>query len=223
MARRESGPKSKKDPRDRVHEAAMRAIAEHGARGVRVAHIAKLARMSPGHVLYYFKSKEMILAETLAWSEDQLTRQRRAELATIEDAPSRLLCYIEHYMPLGPRDPRQVLWLEIYDPSPGNDEVAALSNALERVWYEDLAEIVALGIRRGEFARVDPDEFAERFNALLGGFAMRVIGGRDGATRDYAIKRVAGIAAAELGFRLSTALRDKGSAADGGERQPQQS
>lgn len=203
MARKEPAQRSKEDPRDRVHEAAVMAIAEHGARGVRIAHIAKLAGMSSGHVLYYFKNKEMVLAETLVWSENQLTQQRRDELASIEDAPGRLLRYIEHYVPLGPRDPRQVLWLEVYDRSPGSDEIAALSQKLEDVWYEDLAEIIALGVRRGEFAQVDPDEFADRFNALLGGYSMRVLGGRANSTREDMIKRVVGIAAAELGFRPS--------------------
>jgi AcrR family transcriptional regulator len=210
LASKKSGSKFKEDPRDRVFEAAMTAIAEHGARGIRVAHIAKLAGMSSGHVLYYFKSKEMILAETLSWSESHLTEQRRAELSAIEDAPGRLLRYIEHYVPLGPRDPRQILWLEVYDRSPASGEISAMSNELENVWYEDLAEIIALGIRRGEFAHVDPEEYAERFNALLGGFSMRVLGGRDGDTREYVIKRVAAIASAELGFRLSAILDDPG-------------
>lgn len=208
MARRARKLNVNDETRDRVLEAAMTAIAEQGLHGVRMAHIAELSGMSSGHILYYFKSKDRILAETLAWSEEHLAGPRHAELAGIEDAPGRLVRYIESYLPTGPRDPTWMLWFEVYGLSPVNEEIARLSEELERGWWDELADIVAYGIRRGEFARVDPDEFAERFCLMLGGFSICMIAGRPGATRERTLRRVTSIAASELGFRLSGLRRD---------------
>ena len=206
--RKPKKPSRKPGPRDRVFEAALTAIAEHGGRGVRMAHIAELAGMSPGHILYYFQKKDRILAETLSWTEAAYARRRRDLLAHSEEAPAQLLRYIEIYLPDGPRDPRWVLWLVVYDRAPGDDEISSLTERFEREWHADLAEIVARGIRRGEFARVDPDEFTERFLVLLGGYGLRVLAERPGATRETTIRRLATLAAGELGFRLSAVLPD---------------
>lgn len=208
MARNEPKPSPDADPRDRVLAAARTAIAERGLHRVRMAHIAELAGMSPGHIFYYFKSKDRILAETLAWSEAQLAESRHEEFARIEDAPRRLIRFIELYVPLGPRDQYWQLWFEVYGRSAVDAEIATLSTELEQAWMGELAEIVALGVRRGEFTPVDPDEFAERFCMMLGGFSMRLVAGRSGLTRESTIQRVASIAAAELGFRLSGLIQE---------------
>jgi AcrR family transcriptional regulator len=194
------------ETRDRVVEAARTAIAERGLHAVRMAHIAELAGMSSGHILYYFKSKDRILAETVAWSEARLADSRHEELAGIEDAQGRLMRYIELYIPGMPRDPYWSLWFEVYGRSPLDPEIAALSTELEQAWIDELADIIALGVRRGEFSQVDPDEFADRFCMMLGGYSMRLVAGRPGISRESTIRRVAAIAARELGFRPSELL-----------------
>src|SRR5207253_9802423 len=64
--------------RDRVLQASLELIAEVGIDRVRLAEIARRAGMSSGQVMYYFTTKEHILLETLAWSEHEETRRRRA-------------------------------------------------------------------------------------------------------------------------------------------------
>src|SRR5437660_10966063 len=66
--------------RDRVLQASLELIAEVGIDRVRLAEIARRAGMSSGQVMYYFTTKEHILLETLAWSEHEETRRRRAVL-----------------------------------------------------------------------------------------------------------------------------------------------
>ena len=81
-ATRRRGPASTEDgqrSRDRVLQAAVELITEAGVDQVRVAEIARRARMSSGQVMYYFTSKEHILLETLAWRDHQdLIRTRAA-------------------------------------------------------------------------------------------------------------------------------------------------
>jgi AcrR family transcriptional regulator len=206
LSGREAERRLAAEPRYRVLEAAMTGIAEHGLHRLRLADIAELANMSTGHVLYYFKTKEKILAEALRWSEGQLGQRLRDELATIDDAPSQLMRFIELYVPVGPDDPRWTLWVEVYECSLGNSEIAALASELALVWQDCLADIIALGIRRDEFARVDSDEFADRYCALLGAFSLRIVSERPGAFRESTIRRTATLAANELGFRPSQVL-----------------
>lgn len=66
--------------RGRVLRAAMDIIVERGLDGVRLADIARRARMSEGHVLYYFRTKNQILIETLVWSEEQLAGRRQSAI-----------------------------------------------------------------------------------------------------------------------------------------------
>ena len=73
-------PRDGRRSRDRVLQAALDLITEAGIDQVRLAGIAQRAGMSSGQVMYYFTSMEHILLETLAWREDEETRQRRAGL-----------------------------------------------------------------------------------------------------------------------------------------------
>jgi AcrR family transcriptional regulator len=183
--------------------AAMDAIAEHGLHRLRMTHIAELAGMSPGHILYYFTSKESVLVETLRFSETEAAERRRVELAQIESAPRRLLRFIDLYTPSGKGDPELVLWLEVWARSPFNERVHEVHSQLDQLWVTDLADVVAYGLRRREFASVDADEFAERFCALLDGYSIRVVVGHRSFTRGTMIQRAASAAARELGFSVN--------------------
>ncbi len=151
-------------------------------------------------------SGEDILAETLRWTEEELGERRRTELATLDDAPSRLVRFVEIYTPEGPGDPNWALWLEVWERSLGNGDIVAVEEELERAWLFDLADIVAYGIRRREFSPVDPDDFAERYCLLLDGYSMRLAAGHRAFTRVSVIRRLVSLAARELGFRASAVM-----------------
>ena len=188
----------------------MASIAERGLGRVRMTHIAERAGMSSGHILYYFENKGAIFRETLRWSEGELAERWHAELARIDDVRARLVCFFEIYLPEGPDDPHWALWLEVHDRSLRDHETVAVQDELERVWRGELADIVALGVRRGEFRTVDADEFAERYCMLLDGYGFRLVAGYPGSTRPGTIERIARLAAGELGFRLSSVAAAQG-------------
>jgi AcrR family transcriptional regulator len=92
-------------PRDRVLGAAMDIIVEKGLDQLRLAEIARRTRMSTGHVLYYFGTKDRILIETLLWAEDQITHRRREAIAAAKPGWQQLEAYVDMYLPDDERDP----------------------------------------------------------------------------------------------------------------------
>lgn len=201
-------PGADADRRQQVLEAARTAIAEQGLDKLRMTHIAELAGMSPGHILYYFKSKDRILVETLRWSEAEFHERLGADFEAIPDAPGRLAHFIAFYVPTGPRDPSWALWLEIYGLALADPELTVGLDKLADAWQDDLAGIVALGVRQGHFRPVDADDFAERFKAMLDGYAVRLAAGHPNCHREDVIRQATSVAASELGIPADRLRRD---------------
>ena len=176
-ATRRRGPASTEDgqrSRDRVLQAALDLITEVGIDRVRLAEIARRARMSSGQVMYYFTSKEHILLETLAWREHHDSSHRRAVLAKVTGAWRQLDQFIDLYLPSGPVDPSWILWLEAFARAPHNKDVNRFLDDLLQPWRADLAEIISRGVQEGAFgATVAIEDFAHRYIALLDGLALQ--------------------------------------------------
>lgn len=62
--------------------------------------------------------------------------------------------------------------------------------AIEGAWHRDLVALLAEGISRGEFRRVDTDRFAARLRALLDGFSIHVAIGLRGTDRAQLLRHV---------------------------------
>lgn len=174
---RRRGPASTENgqrSRDRVLKAAVDLITEAGIDQVRVAEIARRANMSSGQVMYYFATKEQILLETLAWRDRQDLRRVRAALRQVTGAWRQIERYVDLYLPATPADPSWILWTEVWARGAHNREVSQLLEELLRPWREELAAIVAGGVRDGTFAgpRGTIDDFTLRFTAMLDGLAV---------------------------------------------------
>ncbi|MER8188054.1 TetR family transcriptional regulator C-terminal domain-containing protein [Kitasatospora sp. NPDC094015] len=190
-------------PREEVFATARAAIAEHGLAKLTMAGLGKQLRMSAGHLLYYFGSKDQLLLETLRWSEEQLGERRRAALARPgTPAREKLAAYAELYLPEGPGDPRWILWVEVWGRSPASDEIRQGQQEIEVPWHAELVGLIEQGTAAGEFtpvaAAAAPD-LATRIRALLDGFAVPVAIGLPGARRGEALAQVAAVTDALLG------------------------
>jgi AcrR family transcriptional regulator len=60
-----------KDRHQEILDAAARVITERGLAETRISDIAEQAGVSPGLILYYFESKDRLLAEALTFANDQ--------------------------------------------------------------------------------------------------------------------------------------------------------
>lgn len=171
-------------PREEVLAAAMATIAERGLDGLTMAGLGRDVSMSSGHLLYYFRTKDELLLQTLEWSEGRLGAARWELLARQTPVRERLDAYVDLYIPDGHRDPHWTLWLEVWNRSQNADaDARARQVAIEGAWHRDLVALLAEGVSRGEFRAVDADRFATRLRALLDGFSIHVAIGLPGTDR----------------------------------------
>ncbi|MFI1926784.1 MULTISPECIES: TetR/AcrR family transcriptional regulator [unclassified Streptomyces] len=180
-------------PREDVLAAAMEMIAERGLETLTMAGLGREVGMSSGHLLYYFHSKDELLLRTLEWSEGRLGAERARLLARTAPARERLDAYVDLYVPDGHRDPHWTLWLEVWNRSQNaavDADARDRQAAIEGAWHRDLVALLAEGVSRGEFRRVDPDRFAARLRALLDGFSIHVAIGLRGTGREQVLGHV---------------------------------
>jgi AcrR family transcriptional regulator len=159
--------------RDRVLRAAMDIIVDRGLDRVRLAEIARRANMSEGHVLYYFGTKNRILAETLVWSEAGVTKRRRAALEAAAPGWDQLGVFVDFYLPRDYQDPVWALWVEAWARRHIEDQTAPLRQTAE-TWRHDLLLILDRGRQQGAFGK-SPLSFANRLIALMNGFAIEIL------------------------------------------------
>jgi AcrR family transcriptional regulator len=188
------------DPRERILQAAMDTIAERGMAGLRMADVGERVGMSPGHILYYFRSKQRLLLETLRWSDDHLAEQRAIELPELATARERLSRFIAIYLPTGTTHPEWLLWLQAWALGAEDPEVADVTAELNARWADDLAALVRYGIAHGEFADVDAKRFSEEFLAVLDGLSLHVLHDTPALDPSRATAVAVSIAAAQLGL-----------------------
>lgn len=178
-------------PREDVLAAAMDMITECGLEKLTMAALGREVGMSSGHLLYYFRSKDELLLQTLEWSEGRLGTERGRLLTRTTSARERLDAYVDLYVPDGHRDPHWTLWLEVWNRSQNADDAARdRQAAIEGAWHRDLVALLAEGVSRGEFRPVDPDRFAARLRALLDGFSIQVAIGLRGMDRAQVLRHV---------------------------------
>jgi AcrR family transcriptional regulator len=180
-------------PREEVLAAAMDMIAERGLEKLTMAALGRAVGMSSGHLLYYFRSKDELLLQTLEWSEGRLGAERGRLLMRGAPARERLDAYVDLYVPDGHRDPHWTLWLEVWNRSQSaaaDADARDRQAAIEGAWHRDLVALIAEGVSRGEFRPVDADRFAARLRALLDGFSIHVAVGLRGTDREQVLTHV---------------------------------
>lgn len=161
--------------RARVIRAAIEAIAESGPDRVTMRQIASLAGMSPGHVTYYFSSRDRVLIESLRWSEQELAESRVVTLAKARTPWSRVVRFVDLYLPSESGDLRWNLWNQVQANPPRDPESLALLAALLGGWEDDLATTIRTGVDEGAFSTpADPRSLANVTRILLDGVASEI-------------------------------------------------
>lgn len=183
---------------DRMLAEAVAAIAEDGLAALTMAGLAERLGTSGGHILYYFGSKDQLLLAALRWSEERLAAERAELLARRVRAPRKLDLFFALYLPDGPRDPRWMLWLELWARTAGNDELRHAQEEIDRGWQADLERVLGSGAERGAWVVEEVATAASDLLALLEGLSTRVVLGLAGTGREDAL-RAARRAAGRLG------------------------
>src|SRR3954470_20819446 len=87
-------------------------IAERGVIGTRIADVAERAGTSAPGVLYWFATKDELLTEALAFSDDRFYAELSRRLAELQSARERLARLVEVWPSEG--DEETVLWMELW-------------------------------------------------------------------------------------------------------------
>ena len=201
-----AGPKTK-DRHQEILDAAARVITERGLAETRISDIAQEAGVSPGLILYYFDSKDRLLAEALTYANDQFYLRMSREIRRLGSARDRLRRLVDLSVPgylaeFGRLD-EWALWIEVWVRALRDAEMAKDREVLDQRWRAQIADIVRGGQTTGEFASTeDADELALRLGSLIDGLAIQVIMNDSQVSADRMHRTCMEVAAREFGFEL---------------------
>lgn len=171
-------------PREQVLTTALEMVAEQGLGNLTMASLAARLGTSGGHLLYYFKTRDGLLLETLRWSEAAYATQRLPLLAKAEDGGQAgeqrgvdaVVGFADVYLATDERDPRWQLWLGLWARSPYHPELARAQREIDAAWHADLVLLLSAVL-----PAPDGEGLSERLRAMWDGFSVGIItgGGRE--------------------------------------------
>ncbi len=203
--------KGRPDRRTEILEAAARVITERGLAETRIADVAADAAVSPGLVIYYFETKDRLLAEALAQLNDRSYLQVSRDLRGLTSAREQLERLIDLSVPglLGEEEDRREewsLWVEVWGRALRDPAMAREREVLDRRWRDSIATVIRGGQGSGEFPSGDADDQALRLAGLMDGLAIQVVLNDTVVTPDRMKRTCMEVAAREIGFEHSPAI-----------------
>jgi AcrR family transcriptional regulator len=220
------GPGAPREPgavadarREQMLQAAVEVIEERGFPDTRIADVARRADVSPALVIYYFKTKDNLLAEALRYAENLFYDAGARQTAALDKARDRLetiirMSCIPDNGEGGPID-SWVLYLDLWAQAVRHPEIARVREESDRRWRGTVADIVREGQDSGEFEDVDADDFAVFLGSLLDGLAVQIALHDTEVTGARAFDLCMRLAADALGFDHSPRPRSGGGARSG--------
>jgi AcrR family transcriptional regulator len=194
------------DRREEILRSAVQVISWRGHADTRLSHVAERCGVSQALVVYYFGTRERLLAQALAYSDARFYEHSAAELAKIPTATRKLIRLLELSCTTGdPDDPDQpswVLWLDLWAVAARNAEVAEHRRQLDRRWRETIAAIVRQGVASHEFRAVNVDDYTIRLAAMVDGLAVQVALEDAEVSAERMLQLCLSAAADELGFAV---------------------
>lgn len=172
-------------------------MVERGFAATRIADVAHRLGISTGLIHYHFESKDQLFAETFQRAADADLIRLAAEVAKVDTAIAKLDVIFRLYSPES-AEPGWMLWIDGWGEALRTRALKELSQDLDLRWKKLLEDIIALGIRHGEFTCVDVHGTAWRLAALLDGLAVQVTVHQGVISNDEVLRYVRIAAGAEL-------------------------
>ena len=168
--------------RPAILTAAAEVISERGVQNTRISDVAERAGTSAPGVLYWFPTKDELLAEALTFSDDRFYDRLTDDLATRATATDRLTRLVELWPAEG--DGETVLWMELWVRALRDPKLAKTRERLDRRWRDAIADVIRDGQATGEFGGDDADDLALRLGAVMDGFAIQLALGDPAVTTE---------------------------------------
>jgi len=199
--------------RAQILRAALEVIAERGFADTRIADVAERVDVSSALVVYYFKTKDRLLAEAIRYAEDLWYEEGTKRLAAQPTALARLEELVRLTC-LPQSDPDMAaeawtLWLDLWAQAIRQPAVGAVREEFDERWRQTIRQVVRDGQDDGEFAALDADDFAVSLSALLDGFAVQIALGDPVVGPQRAFELSMRLAAAHLGFTWTPTARKR--------------
>jgi AcrR family transcriptional regulator len=175
--------------------AAAEVISERGISGTRIADVAERAGTSAAAVLYWFRSKDELLAEALIVDEHRFDEELAVRLARLGSPSAKLLELLEACA----NEYDWTLWLELWTRALRDPEIREARERLDEHWRATLSRIIRTGVERGEFAPDNVDQAAHTLASLIDGLAVQVTLGDGTIPQNRAL---------ELSIRAANSLLD---------------
>jgi len=141
---------------------AYRAIAERGAGQVSLRVLGKDLGVSPGLLVYYFKTKDNLLLETMRWALLEFVERIRARLEDIDDPDEALAALLDAIF-VDPRENRDfyLVYLDLVQYSVRQPSFGGLAELLWKYVNGSYAVVIQHGVAAGVF-EIDDIELAAR-------------------------------------------------------------
>jgi AcrR family transcriptional regulator len=148
-------------------------IGERGLANTRAADVAAAAGVSQALVFYHFETKERLLAQAFTWAAEQDLNRLDAVVTSSAPPLEKVRKILKWYAPTG-SSKSWAMWIDCWSESMRVPELEKVSRRLDLRWKDALTDVIAAGIKEGDFTCPDPAGAAWRIIALIDGLAVQV-------------------------------------------------
>jgi AcrR family transcriptional regulator len=156
--------------RPQILAAAAEVIGERGVAATRIADVAERCGVSPPAVLYWFDSKEQLLAEALTADDDRFYEELDERLDGATTPGERMVALIETATESAADF---ALWMELWTWALRDEDLRAARERFDARWRAAIEAIVADGAATGEFGATDAPQAALAIAALIDGLSAQ--------------------------------------------------
>lgn len=171
---------AQESPRERMLLAAAEVISERGLANTRIADVAKRVGTSPALVVYYFDTKDNLLAEALRHTESVYYLALDELLAQTAPFRDRLKAIVEFAFPHATPGSPTGTWglrLEMWATTVRDERLSADRQALDDRWRGLIQRVVTEAVEEVPQSRRTPEavrRFAAGWAALLDGLSVQL-------------------------------------------------
>jgi TetR/AcrR family transcriptional repressor of bet genes len=156
-------------------EATIAMIAKHGFARTTLALVARQAKLSPGIVGFYFKSKDALLLATLKFLADEYERKWMAAVEGLGPAEAlEAMIEVDFHPDIANRR-KIAVWAAFWAESVGRPEYARLVAQLEKTYFEVTRDICRRMVEQSGRTDLDPQLTALGLNALVDGLWLDLL------------------------------------------------
>lgn len=168
-------------------EATISSIGRHGYAGTTLNHVAGAAGLSPGIVNFYFKSKDQLLAATLAKLADEYESIWMAAIESGRHSPAAALeAMLEaDFHPTTCTHEKVVVWFAFWSEAQSRPLYKSVVSELEERYHQQTKALFAALIEEGGYSDVDADAAAIGINAMVDGMWADYLIAPDTFDREY--------------------------------------